>query len=141
MKPGGRHGARRLLLQALYQRQVASDDATELRSQFTDREEFARIDRAFFLALLDEVLANTSMLDEQISSAADRPAVQLDPVERAVLWIGVAELEFHPDVPASVVINEAVELAKEFGAAGSHRYVNGVLDTLATRKRSAPSSP
>jgi N utilization substance protein B len=124
-----------LLLQALYQQQVASTDAAELRSQFTDREEFARIDRAYFLALLEDVLAHTASLDETITSAADRPAEQLDPVERAVLWIGVAELQFHPDVPPNVVINEAVELAKQFGAEGSHRYVNGVLDTLAARAR------
>lgn len=137
MSPRGRHGARRLLLQALYQQQIASNDATELRSQFTDRKEFERIDRGYFLALLDEVLTNMTVLDSAIESAADRPAAQLDPVERAVLWIGVAELQLHPDVPANVVINEAVELAKEFGAEGSHRYVNGVLDTLAARGRSS----
>lgn len=136
MSPRGRHGARRLLVQALYQQQVALSDASELRSQFTDRKEFERIDRGFFLALLDEVLTHMAALDSTIESAADRPAAQLDPVERAVLWIGAAELQFHPDVPPNVVINEAVELAKEFGAEGSHRYVNGVLDTLAARGRS-----
>ena len=89
-------------------------------------------------ALLDEVLTHMADLDATIESAADRPAAQLDPVERAVLWIGAAELQFHPDVPVNVVINEAVELAREFGAEGSHRYVNGVLDTLAARGRSGP---
>lgn len=135
MEPRGRHGARRLLLQALYQQQVAAHDAAELRSQFTDREEFAKIDRTYFLALLDEILDALAALDQTIEKAADRPIAQLDPVERAVLWIGVAELRFHPDVPAKVVIDEAVQLAKEFGAQDSYRYVNAVLDALAEECR------
>ena len=67
-----------------------------------------------------------------IAAAADRPLEQLDPVERAVLWIGVAELGARPDVPAKVAINEAVELAKEFGASDSHRYINAILDSVAS---------
>lgn len=131
----GRHGARRLLLQALYQRQVGGHSPAELAAQFAERKEFRGIDTAYFFLLLEEVIAAESALDELIGVAADRPVAQLDPIERGVLWIGLAELRAHPDVPAGVVIDEAVELAKEFGAQDSFRYVNAVLDAMAPRLR------
>jgi N utilization substance protein B len=62
---------------------------------------------------------------------------QLDPVERGILWIGLTELRSHPDVPAGVVIDEAVELAREFGAQDGYRYVNAVLDYMAPKLRPA----
>ncbi len=74
-------------------------------------------------------------LDEQIIALADRPIEQLDPIERSVLWIGVAELMSHPDIPAKVIINEAVELAKEFGALDSFRYINAILDNASSTLR------
>lgn len=128
MSSGGRHGARRLLLQALYQSQIAGHDSVELRRQFDDTDEFAAADGAYFHLLLDEILNATGALDRRIDALADRPIAQIDPVERAVLWIGMAELESHPDVPVKVVINEAVEIAKEFGAQDSYRYINAILD-------------
>ncbi|HSD54524.1 MAG TPA: transcription antitermination protein NusB, partial [Burkholderiales bacterium] len=67
----------------------------------------------------------------------DRPLPQLDPVERAVLWIGVYELGRRPDVPYRVVINEGVELAKRFGATDGHKFVNAVLDRAARSLRPA----
>lgn len=131
----GRHGARRLLVQALYQHQVGGHGRAELTAQFSDRAGFQRADSAYFLSLLEEVLANETELDGCISTAADRPVAQLDPVERGILWIGIAELRFHAEVPAGVIINEAVELAKEYGAQDSHRYVNAVLDQIAVGLR------
>ena len=133
---GGRHGARRLLLQALYQRQLGGHTAAELTAQFADRKEFRRIDRGYFLALLGEIVADEGALDRCIERSTDRPVAQLDPVERGILWIGVAELKFHPDVPVRVVIDEAIELTKEFGAQDSHRYVNAVLDSVSRELRS-----
>jgi len=70
-----------------------------------------------------------------IDGLLDRPIVQLDPVEHALLWIGVAELSSQADVPTNVIINEAVELAKEFGAQDSFRYINAVLDKAAKSLR------
>ena len=133
----GRHGARRLLLQALYQRQLGGHSAAELIAQFSDRKEFRGIDAGYFLALIEEITAAEASLDELIMQAVDRPVAQLDPVERGVLWIGLTELRAHPDVPRGVVIDEAVELAKEFGAQDSFRYVNAVLDGMAPRLRPA----
>ena len=124
----GRHGARRLLVQALYQKQVGGHDDASLRLQFYESDEFAEIDDEFFRDVLDEVLKDWEVLDQHIDTLADRPISQLDPIERAVLWIGCAELRSHPDVPAKVAINEAVELAKEFGTEDSFRYINAILD-------------
>ncbi|TDJ48478.1 MAG: transcription antitermination factor NusB [Gammaproteobacteria bacterium] len=128
MSPRGRHAARRLLLQALYQNQIAGHDSVELRRQFDDSDEFSTADSAYFHLLLDEILDDTDVLDQHIDALADRPVAQIDPVERAILWIGMAELGAHPDVPVKVVINEAVEIAKEFGAQDSYRYINAILD-------------
>jgi len=133
----GRHGARRLVLQALYQRQLGGDGAAELIAQFSDRKEFRGVDAGYFLMLIEEIVPAEQALDELIARAADRPVAQLDPVERGVLWIGLTELRSHPDVPRRVVIDEAVELAKEFGAQDSFRYINAVLDSMATQLRPA----
>jgi N utilization substance protein B len=126
----GRHGARRLLLQALYQSQVGGQETDELVQQFSSSKEFSEIDNAYFLALLKEILADTAALETHIVAAADRPVEQLDPIERSVLWIGLAELGSRKDVPTRVIINEAVELAKEFGAQDSYRYINAILDKV-----------
>ena len=61
----------------------------------------------------------------------DRSLAELDPVEKAVLRLAVYELQFEVDVPYKVVINEAIEVAKVFGADESHKYINGVLDKIA----------
>lgn len=128
MSARGRHGARRLLVQALYQNQIGGHDEATLAEQFTSSKEFSGIDSEYFLAVLSEIMAGKDVLDAHLVEAADRPLDQLDPIERCILWIGVAELMSHADIPAKVVINEAVELAKEFGAIDSYRYVNAVLD-------------
>lgn len=135
MSARGRHGARRLLVQALYQNQIGGHDTATLIQQFSTSKEFTGVDTNFFLAVLDEVMEGKDALNTQISAVADRPIEQLDPIERCVLWIGVAELKSHPDIPAKVVINEAVELAKEFGALDSFRYINAILDNASKSLR------
>ena len=135
MSARGRHGARRLLVQALYQNQIGGHDVATLIQQFSASKEFTGIDADYFLVLLDEVMAGKDALDAQIIALADRPIEQLDPIERSVLWIGGAELKSHPDIPVKVVINEAVELAKEFGALDSFRYINAILDNASNTLR------
>ena len=129
----GRSGARRLLLQALYQAQLAGHDSDELAQQFSAQTDFKGIDSEYFLKLLTEILASRDALDNDIYLFGDIATEQLDPVEHAVLWIALTELKQHPDVPPKVVINEAIELAKTFGAEGGHKYVNGLLDKAAAR--------
>jgi len=115
-------------LQALYQEQIAGHDRAELIRQFSSRDEFAAADGDYFRVVLTDVLSRTATLDEILDDLLDRPIVQLDPVEHALLWIGVSELSSQSEVPANVIINEAVELAKEFGGQDSFRYINAVLD-------------
>ena len=136
MAARGRHGARRLLVQALYQFQISGHSDDELIEQFSSREEFAWIDGDYFLSLLREIIEGADALDGLIAESADRPVAQLDPIERAVLWVGLAELESRPDVPLKVVLNEAVELSKQFGAEDGHRFVNAVLDKASKSLRS-----
>ena len=131
MAATGRHGARRLLVQALYQQQLAGHDYAELANQYCSEPAFGQVDGDYFRELLGRILAATDDLDAAIAAAADRPVAQLDPVERGILRLGAAELRFRPDVPPRVAINEAVQLAREFGAQDSYRYVNAVLDRLA----------
>ncbi len=133
----GRHGSRRLLVQALYQRQLAGHTAAELVEQFSSQKDFEKMDVEFFRRLLGEILADTAALDALIAGDADRPVGQLDPVEHGILWLGLTELRAHPEIPLKVVITEAVQLAKEFGATDGHRYINALLDRLATKLRPA----
>jgi len=137
MAATGRHGSRRLLVQALYQRQLAGHTLGEIVGQFSSQKDFEKVDVDYFRHLLGEVLADTASLDALIAGDADRPVEQLDPVEHAILWLGLAELRAHPEIPVKVVITEAVQLAKEFGATDGHRYINALLDKVAPKLRPA----
>ncbi|MEO7387692.1 MAG: transcription antitermination factor NusB [Gammaproteobacteria bacterium] len=137
MAATGRHGSRRLLVQALYQRQLAGHTAAEITAQFSAQKDFEKVDVEYFRRLLNEVLADTAELDALIAGDADRPVGQLDPVEHAILWLGLTELRVHPEVPVKVVITEAVQLAREFGATDGYRYINALLDKVAPKLRPA----
>lgn len=130
-----RSRARRCIVQALYQWQLTGRDAAALDPQFFIEEGEGEIDRAFFDELLAEILAQVDALDALIEPLLDRPLAEVDPVELAILRLGADELRRHPETPFRVVINEAVELAKMFGAHHGHKYVNGILDRLAVRLR------
>jgi N utilization substance protein B len=132
---GSRARARNLLVKALYQWQVAGHDFDELTRQYSALAEFGRVDQDYFESLLRHVLDDAASLDATIASLADRSLEQLDAVGRAILLLALAELKFRPDVPEKVVINEAVELAKRYGAAESHRFVNAVADKAARQLR------
>ena len=127
--------SRKLAMQALYQWQLTGQSAAELRNQYASEEGFGDADAEYFRELLDGVTAGVVALDGTLSSLIDRPVAQLDPVERAVLMIGLYELGQRLDVPYRVVINEGVELAKRFGATEGHKFVNAVLDRAARLHR------
>lgn len=135
-----RHLARELLVKALYQWQVGGHGIAELSAQFAADEEFARCDQAFFGELLAATIANAPELDTFIARRAARGIEQLDAVGRAILLLGLAELKFRDDVPSKVVINEAVELAKRYGAADSFKFVNALLDKTSRELRDGPAS-
>jgi N utilization substance protein B len=126
-----RQRARELLVKALYQWQLAGHSAAEITAQFSALKDFDKCDRDYFGELLAVVLDDVVALDELIERYAARGVGQLDAVGRAVLLLGLAELKHRNDVPAKVVINEGVELAKRYGAAESFKFVNAVLDKAA----------
>jgi transcription antitermination protein NusB len=128
---------RRLALQALYQWQLAGQDLRDIEAQFLERDEGREADLGYFHDLLHGVPEHLGRLDADLGPLLDRPLAEVDPVEKAALRIGAYELGFHPEVPFRVVINEAVELTKRFGAEQGHRYVNGILDRLARRVRAS----
>jgi len=133
--PAARSRARRFALQALYQMQLSGCSAAEVEKQFLQDYEMKRVDTDYLHDLLVGIEANRQELTEIFSAKLDRTADELDPIERAVLWIGTFELAHRIDVPFKVSIDESVELAKQFGAAESHRLVNSVLDVLAKELR------
>jgi len=127
--------ARQFALQALYQWRATAQDVAEIEAQFLEDEELAKAHVGLFVDLLRGVPEYLDELDEKLDPLLSRPMSQVDPVEWAVLHIGAFELMRHLDIPYRVVINEAVELVKIFGADDSHRFVNGVLDKLAQQLR------
>jgi len=132
---GARTRARELLLQALYQKQIAGHDRRELLSQFREQVAYQRVDQAFFEELLAAICENQEALEKIIEGLIDRPLEQLDPVELGILLIGVHELQSRIDVPYRVVIDEGVNLAKRFGATDGHKYINACLDAAAQSLR------
>jgi N utilization substance protein B len=129
-----------LLVQALYQKQLAGHDCSELLRQFHEQAAYQRVDQAFFDEALPDICNSQDELEGEISRFIDRPFEQLDPVEVAVLLIGVYELRVRVDVPFRVVINEGVNLAKRFGALDGHKYINACLDAAAQALRGAETS-
>ena len=132
---GARTRARELLLQALYQKQIAGHDCPELLSQFREQVAYERVDQEYFDELLREICKTQTALEKSIGELIDRPLEQLDPVELGILLIGVYELRSRIDIPYRVVINECVNLARRFGAIDGHKYINACLDAAAQSLR------
>nr|VFJ52582.1 MAG: NusB antitermination factor [Candidatus Kentron sp. FW]VFJ60756.1 MAG: NusB antitermination factor [Candidatus Kentron sp. FW] len=128
---GRRTEARRAALQALYQWQIVNQNIDTIAIAFPDQWQFLPLDGDYLRELVREIPRCIEQLDARLTPVIDRPTSQINPIERAILWIGVYELTFRPDVPPRVAVNEAIELAKAFGAAQSHKYINGVLDKVA----------
>lgn len=132
---GKRTKARQHALQGLYQWQIGGQDIRDIINQFLVDQDVDSFEVPYFQDLLRGVPAHVNELDEALSPCLDRAIASVDPVERATLRLAAYELAHHPEIPYRVVINEAVELAKMFGAEEGHKYVNGVLDKLAKKLR------
>lgn len=128
---GSRHRARKAAVQALYQWQLTNNSPVDIEDHFILDHDMHKVDTDYFHYLVQEIPAHLHELDDHLAPYLDRPIGDVDPVERAILRIGTYEFEFHPEVPYRVILNEAVELAKTFGAEHGHRYVNAVLDKVA----------
>ena len=132
-----RSRAREFALQALYQLIVGRNEAADIDVFTRDLSGFNKADSAHYDALLYGCTAHAAALDALISPKLDRSFAEISPIERAIMWIGVYEMKHCLDVPWRVVLNECIELAKDFGGTDGHKYVNAVLNGLAPELRSA----
>ena len=133
MTPKQRSRAR--VVQAIYQWLLSGEDIKKIEQQFLNQKE-GKISKAFFSNLLLNIPKNISSIEKIILPTLERDISELGPTEKAILYLGTYELKFQPEVPYRVVINEAVELAKLYGAEGSYKLVNSSLDKIAPELRS-----
>ncbi|RLV59597.1 transcription antitermination factor NusB [Parashewanella curva] len=135
MKPSERRKARRLAVQAIYSWQLSGNNIADVEHQFLTEQDVKGVDVSYFRELLSGVATKASALDELFAPFLDRNVEDVSPVEKAIVRLGAFELTFQKGVPFKVAINEAIELAKAFGADDSHKFVNGVLDKLAASQK------
>lgn len=130
-KPSARRRARECVVQALYSWAVSGNNAEQVELAFVMDQDLDGVDKTYFRKLFRQTVSNIETIDFTIEPYIDRGFDELDPIEKAILRLAVYELRFELDVPYKVVINEAIEVAKVFGADDSHKYINGVLDKIA----------
>jgi N utilization substance protein B len=129
--------ARKLAMQALYQWQLTGQSAADINLQFLASEDIEGADREYFTELVKGCVGQSEKINATVKPFIDRPLDQLDPVETAILMIGMYELTNRLEIPFRVVINEGVDLTKRFGATDAHKYVNAVLDRAAREIRAS----
>ena len=135
-----RHKARELAMQALYQWQQTGQNLAEICEQFIQREDGKSFTSSFFRELMHGVPTHLKEVDASLGPVLDRSIESLDQVERAIVRLGAYELIHRLDVPYRVVINEWVDVAKDYGSEQGHKFVNGVLDKVAKTTRSVEMS-
>lgn len=128
MKPAARRRAREMALQGVYSWMLSNNDVASIELNLATTNEMGKVDMPYFQELLQGSIKQVADLDVAIKPYLGRLPEELDPIEKAILRIATYELTQRIDVPYKVVINEAIELAKVFGAEESHKFVNGVLD-------------
>jgi len=127
--------SRRLAMQAIYQWQMTGDNITDIKQQFFDENNFSKLDPGFFSELVSGVASSITELDPLLEKNMPRSVESVDPVERSILRIATYEFVNRLDVPYRVVLNEAVNITKEYCAENSHTFVNAVLDKVAKEIR------
>ena len=134
-----RRRARRRALQALYQWHLTGQDVGEILKQFREEQDFSNVDTELFAGLVRKISVGQANLDKKLEPFLDRPVSQLDVIEHVILSIGAYELLNSIEIPHQVVIDESINLAKQFGAEQGHSFVNGVLDKAAKQWRDPAS--
>ena len=134
-KKSSRRRSRELALQGLYQWQLSAKDPVLIAAELAEAEDFAKSDVDYFRKLLNGAIDHSAELEAQMVPFLDRKVSELSPIEHGILLLSGYELMRELEVPYRVVINEGVELAKIFGGTDGHKFVNGILDKLATRMR------
>jgi N utilization substance protein B len=132
-----RTNARKNVVQALYQWQMTGVSVIEIERQFREADRLKNVQRSYFSELLQGVPKQLGVIDKALDEFVDRPVAKIDPVERAILRMSIFELLNRLDIPYRVILNEAVSLSKLYGAEDGYKYINGVLDKIAHRYRSA----
>ena len=135
--PAARSRARRRALQAIYAWQLSGQPIAKVIEQFRDEQDMEIADLTYFEDLVRGIDKHRDDLDAELRKFLDREIAQVDPIERGVLRIAAYEMLHRPDIPYRVVINEAIETTKRFGADHGHTYINGVLDKAAGTWRAA----
>lgn len=135
--PAARSRARRRALQAIYAWQLSGQPIAKVIEQFRDEQDMEIADLTYFEDLVRGIDQHREELDTELRKFLDREIAQVDPIERGVLRIAAYEMLHRPDIPYRVVINEAIETTKRFGADHGHTYINGVLDKAAGTWRAA----
>lgn len=130
-----RRKSRELVLKAVYRLMMNESDLKQVFLDMKDDPEYIKADESYFKQLLQGVIDQLETLDAQISTFIDRKLNELSPIEHAILRVSSYELTFDATIPYRVAINEGVELAKTFGGADGHKYINGVLDKVAASTR------
>jgi transcription antitermination protein NusB len=130
-----RRKSRELVLKAVYRGMLNTGEMKQIILDAKEDPEYIKADEAYFKSLLDGVTGKTAELDSQIAVFIDRKITELSPIEHAILRISSFELMFDMSIPYRVAINEGVELAKLYGGADGHKYINGVLDKVAAQAR------
>lgn len=126
-----RRRARECAVQALYSWAVSQNSPEIVELNFMTEQDMKGVDTPYFRKLFRQTVENVEAVERTMQGYLDRGLEELDPIEKAILRLAVYELQFEADVPYKVVINEAIEVAKVFGADESHKYINGVLDKIA----------
>ncbi len=135
MKISARTRARRLAIQSLYEWQISKNSTRDIITEALQHQAGKNIDVGYYKDLVNGTAANVDEIDRQLTQFVSRPLIEIDVVELAVLRLATFELLQKPEAPYRVIINEAIECAKMFGAEQSHKFVNGILDNLAKSVR------
>jgi N utilization substance protein B len=130
-----RRKSRELVMKSIYRGIINQFDINQIKKDIKDDPDYSKADEVFYNHLFDGVIQNIDELNIEISSYIDRPIEKLSPIEHSILCISVYELIYDPAIPYKVAINEGVELAKTFGGIEGFKYINGVLDKVAEKRR------
>ena len=124
--------AREFAVQALYQWTLTEHESDDIDKQFISDHDMSKTDVAYFQELLHEVVSHHLSLKDLMVDFLSRSFDSVDPVEQAILLLSCYELQYKPEIPYRVIINEGVELGKTFGAEDGHKFINGILDRVAS---------
>lgn len=128
MKPQARSKARELALQALYSWLMSGNSIKQIELNIATTNDMKKADMPYFQEILAGVTGDVEKIDSTIKPYLGRLPEELDPIEKSILRLATFELLERFDTPYKVIINEAIELAKSYGAEESHKFINGALD-------------